>query len=200
MSVIIVERHVDLIASVVDVAVSSSSDPEHIADRDVSPELSLDAQSDVHRNSEWSSTASRITLLEPSESYAPRVKRRYMLDSSSHSAPPLRTYSSRKAPAPEQPRSRMLPPEPPTPLELRNFLSSLRVNQEHLAPIFIKYGFDSDIALDFLCEIPLVDWADMKQEIIEGGRLIGWLAIQRGLLERAQTLGITNDTLSAAHY
>lgn len=72
--------------------------------------------------------------------------------------------------------------------ELRRFLASLRVSQEHLAPIFIKYGFVTDDALDFLCEIPVMDWADMKDEIVMHGLLVGWLAVEKGLQERMHAL------------
>jgi hypothetical protein len=83
------------------------------------------------------------------------------------------------------------PSELAIPPDLHAFLSSLRVNQESLAPIFIKYGFDTNNALDFLCEIPVSDWKDMKQEIVKQGRLVGWLAVQKGLQQRARAMQAT---------
>ena len=74
------------------------------------------------------------------------------------------------------------------PPALRSFLGPLRVPTLHLAPVFIKYGFDSEGALDFLSEIPLKDWEDMRAEILQHGRLASWLAIQHALERRARTL------------
>lgn len=76
-----------------------------------------------------------------------------------------------------------------SPAALSAFLGTLPVPCEHLAPIFIANGFDSDASLDFLCGIPVEGhWDEMKEEILKQGRLAGWLAINEGLKQRAQSV------------
>lgn len=72
------------------------------------------------------------------------------------------------------------------PPALKAFFGTIRVPVEHLAPIFIQNGFDTDYAIDLLYEHPPEGhWEAMKDEIIKQGRLAGWLAIQKGLRLRA---------------
>lgn len=102
-----------------------------------------------------------------------------------HIAPTSGTSASVTAPfashtAPSAPAG--IPPS------LHAFLTSLRIKQTDLAPIFIKYGFDTGDALDFLCELPSEDWADMKAEIVAQARFSEWLAVHKGLQARAQAL------------
>lgn len=78
---------------------------------------------------------------------------------------------------------------PPVSPALKAFFDTTRVPLDHLAPIFVQNGFDSDATLDLLCELPPEDhWQDMKGEIMKQGRLAGWLAVQKGLLQRARML------------
>lgn len=75
------------------------------------------------------------------------------------------------------------------PAALKAFFDTLRVPCEHLGHIFIDNGFDTDVTLNFLCELPVDGhWEDMKKQIVETGRLAGWLAIQKGLEQRAQSI------------
>ncbi|KIP11672.1 hypothetical protein PHLGIDRAFT_436700 [Phlebiopsis gigantea 11061_1 CR5-6] len=80
-------------------------------------------------------------------------------------------------------------PNPLVPPALKAFFDTTRVPLDHLAPIFVQNGFDSDATLDLLCELPPEGhWQDMKDEIMKQGRLAGWLAVQKGLLQRASML------------
>ena len=75
---------------------------------------------------------------------------------------------------------------------LQAFFNDLKIPLHHLAPIFVENGFDTDATLDFLCELPVVGhWDDMKKDIITKGKLVGWLAIQKGLEQRAASLHAT---------
>lgn len=75
------------------------------------------------------------------------------------------------------------------PAALENFLCTLLVPCEHLAPIFMANGFDSHASLDLLCGLPAeTHWKEMKNEILQQGRLVGWLAVQKGLEQRAMLL------------
>ena len=77
----------------------------------------------------------------------------------------------------------------PIPSALKAFFDTTRVPLDHLAPIFVRNGFDNDATLDLLCELPPEGhWEDMKNEILQQGRLAGWLAVQKGLLQRAKML------------
>ena len=72
------------------------------------------------------------------------------------------------------------------PSALQAFLATLRVPSEHLAPIFIRQRMTTDDTLDLLCEAPSGELEGIKKEILEEGRLAGWLAVQKGLEERAR--------------
>ncbi|EKM61587.1 uncharacterized protein PHACADRAFT_248276 [Phanerochaete carnosa HHB-10118-sp] len=78
-------------------------------------------------------------------------------------------------------------PEPSLPPALKAFFATLRVPSEHLAPIFIRQRMTTDDALDLLCEAPPRELEGIKTEILEEGRLAGWLAVQKGLEERARS-------------
>lgn len=78
---------------------------------------------------------------------------------------------------------------PAIPPALRAFLNSLRISCENLADIFVENGFDTDESLDFLSELPVHNhWEAMQKAILREGRLAGWLAVQKGLERRAQSL------------
>lgn len=72
------------------------------------------------------------------------------------------------------------------PAALQAFLGTLRIPLEHLAHIFVRQRITTDDALDLLCEAPPRELDDLKCEILYEGRLAGWLAVQRGLEERAR--------------
>ena len=80
-------------------------------------------------------------------------------------------------------------PESEIPAPIKAFLDTLTIPLGHLARIFVDNGFDSDVGLDLLCQLPPDNnWEDMKNQIIQHGRLVGWLAIRQGLEQRQARL------------
>ena len=74
-------------------------------------------------------------------------------------------------------------------LPLKAFFSTLHVPLQHLAPIFVQYGFNTVETLDMLCTTPVEgNWDDLKADILAQGRLAGWLAVKKGLEQRAKLL------------